>query len=322
MSVSFSSSIWPDPQSPVLSKIDFGVPLVELFKWLEVRDYLLGQNSKDRDIPFAVELARDCKHPDAVWLTSIFEGEEVSTSAEEARKVLLLHQNDARALCFAWCLTHNMSEDLAMLRRAADMGYAFACSTLCEQVKFTKNSEEIFRLARVSAVKHERDGFFVLARCFHEDLDSAKENYLLAAELGHDAAADRLANMLDNEDPVRWLVMGKAKNLQYSLLLSLDEKINCFFSGPEEPAVTFAIGCVLKGNINAKKKQIFGASWKFNSLIGTANRAVSFYDLQIKCARLAVHTWTLVATRLSLIKDMRIYIGKMIWERRSEANYV
>ncbi len=79
MASSFSSfsSPWPDPNSPVLSEIDFGVPLVELFKWLDVRDTLLGDNCKKQDITKALFLARDCKHPDAEWLTSIFEGMDV-----------------------------------------------------------------------------------------------------------------------------------------------------------------------------------------------------------------------------------------------------
>ncbi len=81
LSSSFSSP-WPDPSSPVLSKIDFGVPLVELFKWLDVRDTLLGENYKKQDITAALALARDCKHPDAVWLMSIFEGKDVSTKED------------------------------------------------------------------------------------------------------------------------------------------------------------------------------------------------------------------------------------------------
>ena len=70
MATSFSSP-WPDPNSPVLSKIDFGVPLVELFKWLDVRDTLLGENKRKQDITAALALARDCKHPDAVWLIDL-----------------------------------------------------------------------------------------------------------------------------------------------------------------------------------------------------------------------------------------------------------
>ena len=95
-----SSFSWPNPNSPVLSKIDLGVPLVELFKWLDVRDTLVGENFKKQDITAALALARDCKHPDAVWLTSIFEAYDVATK-EDARKVFLRFENDARALCFA-----------------------------------------------------------------------------------------------------------------------------------------------------------------------------------------------------------------------------
>ena len=81
-SSSFSSP-WPDPNSPVLSKIDFGVPLVELFKWLDVRDTFLGNNFKKQDIPAALALARDCKHSDAEWITSIFEGKDVWTKEQK-----------------------------------------------------------------------------------------------------------------------------------------------------------------------------------------------------------------------------------------------
>ena len=70
-----------------------------------------------------------------------------------------------------------------------------------------------------------------------------------------------------------------------------------------------------------ENKLFFGTRYDFDSLIGPANQAVSFYSSQIKSARLAVDTWTLVSTRLHLIKDMRIYIGKMIWEGRFEVNY-
>ncbi len=85
LSSSFSSP-WPDPNSHVLSKIDFGVPLAELLKWLNVRDTLLGENQKQQDIRAALALARDCRHPDANWLTLIFEGKEVSTK-EKSREV-------------------------------------------------------------------------------------------------------------------------------------------------------------------------------------------------------------------------------------------
>ncbi len=344
MAFSFSSP-WPDPNSPVLSKIDFGVPLVELFKWLDVRDTLLGDNYKKRDITAALALARDCKHPDAVWLASIFEGKDVSTN-EGAKKVFLCCENDARALCFALYLADgdDREDDLTLLRRASEMGNAFACYMLSREV-FGENDEEAFRLAQLSAFHHERDGFYWLGYCFRhgfgceKDLSLAKENLLIAAELGHTYAALKYGDLLDEFDQARWLWLGRAAWLGFpdSFLHSFSRQVEQFFSGSGNATVVFLIGRALKGNIDMEKKEIFGRhDWSFDrwigpanqavsfysSQIGPANQAVSFYSSQIKSARLAIDTWTLVSTRLHLIKDMRIYIGKMIWEARFEANYL
>ena len=97
MASSFSSH-WPDPKSPVLSKIDFGV---QLLMWLDVRDTLLGRNERKQDITAALALARDCKHPDALWLTSIFEGKDVWTK-ENAREVFSFEPT--RRSCSLFCM--------------------------------------------------------------------------------------------------------------------------------------------------------------------------------------------------------------------------
>ncbi len=324
------SSTWPDPNSSILSKIDFGVPLAELFKWLVVRDALLWRNFRKQDITRALALARDCKHPDAVWLTSIFEGKDVSTK-ERARDVFLSVENDPRALCFAWCLTDFIERDDSLLRRAAEMGYAFACSTLSGEVSH-QTKEEPFRLAEFAASEHERDGFSILDRCFRsgvgceKDLILAKENLLLAAELGNVFAAETYGYFLVESNPARLLWLGRAasRGLTRSFFQSFPYEVKQFFSGSGNATKVFVIGRALKGNIDTEKKQIFGKKLSVDSSkdeIGLANQAVSFYDLQIRSARLAVDTWTVVATRLHMIKDVRIFIGMMIWGARFEANY-
>ena len=326
-SFSSFSSPWPDPNSSVLSKIDFGVPLVELFKWLDVRDTLLGKNERKQDITAALALARDCQHSDAVWLTSIFEGKDVSTK-ENARKVFLSLENDARALCFAWWLTDDREEDLTLLRRACEMGNAFACSTLSVEV-WHENKKEAFRLDQLAVAQRERDGYFSLGFCFREgsgcekNLNSAKENYLIAAELGDVRAAAYYGNFFDEFDPVCWLWRGRAalRGFPHSFHVAFSKQVEQFFSGSGHASIVFLIGHALKGNIDTEKKRIFGSPNDFNSRIRPANQAVSFYSSQIKSARLAVDTWTLVATQLHLIKDMRIYIGTMMWEARFEATY-
>ncbi len=325
MASSFSSP-WPDPNSPVLSKIDFVVPLVELLKWLDVRDTLCGQNFRKLDITAALALARDCKHPDAEWLNSVFEGKDVSTK----EVALLLGQNDdARALCFSWYLSDDRWNDLSLLRRASEMGSSFACSTFGQVWGENNDEEEAFRLAQFAAAKHERDGFARLGRCLRDaigrekDLNFAKANYLIAAELGHVGAAVEYGCLLDHFDPFRWLWLGRAalRGSPVLFLESFARQVNQFFSGSGLATAVFLIGRALKGNINAEKKTIFGTSYNFDSSIGPANQAVTFYDSQIKFARLAVGTWALIATRIHVMKDIRILIGKMIWEARFEANY-
>ena len=322
MASSFSSP-WPDPNSPLLSKFDFGVPLVELFKWLDVRDTFLGQNEREQDVTAALVLARDCKHPDAEWLTSIFEGKDVSTK-EDVKKVLLLHENDARALCFAWFLTCDRKD---LLRRSAEMGYAFACSTLSSFV-WDEDVDEAFRLADLA--QNERDVYAVRARWYfdedgdEDDFNFAAQSLLVAAELGHVRAAGVYGSVLDESDPDRWIWLERSamRDFPDAFLDSFSNEVEQFFSGSGNPSAVYLIGRTLKGNIDVQRKLIFGRRYyDFDSWVGPANQAVSFYYFQIDSARLAVDTWTLVSTRLRMIKDMRVFIGKMIWEARFEANY-
>ncbi len=324
MASSFSSP-WPDPNSPVLSKIDFGIPLVDVLLWLQARDTFLGHNYKCQDIKAALALARDCKHPDAEWLTSIFEGKDVSTK-KKVREVFLSIQDDARALCFAWFMSP--VADNSLLTRASDMGYAFASSTLSTLLEF-ENKVKAFCLAQISGSQHERDGFYFLGRFLRggigceEDLNLGQEKFLLASELGLIWAAAQYGNLLNESDPFRWLWFGRAAlcGSPDSFLDSFSQQVERFFSGSGNATIVFLIGRTLKGNINVEKKQIFGTRLNFDSRIGPANQAVSFFESQIKSARLAVDAWIRVSIRLHLIRDMRIYITKMIWEGRFEANY-
>ena len=310
-------SLWPDPNSPVLSKIDFGAPLSELFKWLDVRDTLLGQNYKEQGIEKALRLARDCKHPDAVWLTSIFEGTNVST-IDEASNVFLLHENDARALSLSWQLKDRREGDLSLLRRAAEMGCAFACATLCGEL-FYDMEEEAFLLAKRAAVQHERDGFNVLGWSYRNgrarDVNLAKENYLIASELGHIMAANNYALMLRLTDSDRWLWLSRAAvhGQPYYFIGSFAEQVHQFnSSGSGSSYALFCIGWALKGRINLEKKELFGRGHPFfDFVVGPANQAVSFYESQVKAAHLAVFTWTHIGIRNRIVKDLRVLIGKM-----------
>ena len=219
--------------------------------------------------------------------------------------------------------------DLALLRRSSEMGYAFASSTLSDQIWGGENDEEAFRLARFSAIQRERDGFYLLGRSFRlgigcdRELNLEKENYLIAAEFGHVFAAHDYGRLLDNSDPDRWIWWGRAalRGLPKQFLACFSEQVERFFSGAGNTTVVFLIGRALNSNVNLEKKTIFGNVCRTDSRFRFAIQAVSFYCSQIKSARRAVDTWSLVSTRLHLIKDMRILVGTMIWDARFEANY-
>jgi TPR repeat protein len=75
-----------------------------------------------------------------------------------------------------------------------------------------------FRWPEKSAAQGERDGFRRLGDCFRYgtvtgdqgDIKRAKENFLVAAELGNVVAMGSLAGLLDKDDPQRFLWLGKA----------------------------------------------------------------------------------------------------------------
>ncbi len=314
------SSVWPDPNSAFLSKIDFGVPVAELLKWLLMRDTFLGDNEAKQDIEKA--LACECTHPEAVWLKSVCKGVK---DVESARHVFRSLGNHPRALCFSWFFIGNdtRESDTSLLEQAVELGDRFAASYLCRLVEEVPRR---FALAQKAADHNERDGFYWLGHCYDVgegclmDGDKAKDYHLIAAELGDVGSALALGRILQQrKDPACMYWLGWAAKKSYEF-----EFVNSFswWVQNSTPLAVFIIGRTLKGNIDVEKQQIFTRRTSdFNRVIGDANHAIEFYENQIKSARLAVDTWSLVATRLRVVKDMRIYVGKMIWEGRFEANY-
>jgi TPR repeat protein len=303
-----------------------GIPLATLLEWYKIRDTFFGDSDVPQNIPLALQLAASCAHPDARWLIEACAGKDVTTKQDAKRVFSALGQNDACALCFAWlCSDDEEQDDLAPLRRSAELGFAFAQASMAKRMV----GEEIFTFAQLAAAQGEREGFSLLGWCFcdgegcEKDLDKAKENFLLASELGHVWAMNQLGWLFDESDPQRWRWWGRAAALGDSrwFLQNFARQVELFISGSSSGAVMFAIGQALQGHLNEEARRIFNNVHKVDSWIGPAKQAIAFYEAQIKASRDAMRAWTLVGIKLKVVKDVRKLIAKLIWDSREVALY-
>jgi hypothetical protein len=299
------------------------IPLSTLLEWYKIRDTFFARNGVLWSIPLAIELSASCQHPDARWLTEVCAGKDVTTKEDGKRVFSALGQNDARALYFAWMLGDR--EELTLLRRSAELGFALAQAWMADRT----HGKEQFKFAQLAAAQGERDGFYELGRCFRfgedceEDLDKARENFLLASELGDVDAMGSLGQLLDKSDPQRWRWWGQAAALgdSWKFLSKFSKQVELFKSGSGSASVMFAIGRALQGHLNEETKAIFTPSYDFNSRIGPAKQALAFYEAQIKATKAAMHAWTQVGIRWKVVRDVRKLIARLIWDARDEALY-
>ena len=309
---------FPDPNSPVLSELKFPVPLKDLFDFLSIRDLIF--EARSQDIEKAIRLAQSCRHPDAVWLADIF-GETHISTCEKASEIFLQHAKNGLGLLFAWSLG-DLESNLAVLQKSADLGCAVALAFLSVR---TENKNEAFRLAQAAVAQREREGFLSLGICFENgygcslDLERAKQNYLIAAELNSSEGARCYIKLLADSDPVRWTWLGReaVRGQPMEFLDIFVREVEAFFCGAADKArAVFTIGRALKGNIEGDTLFCFT-----DPNVSVAIEAVEFYDFQVESARRAVAAWTFVGIRFKVVKDVRKLIGKLIWDARVEANY-
>jgi hypothetical protein len=191
------------------------------------------------------------------------------------------------------------------------------------------NGEQHFRWAEKSAAQEERDSFCHLGYCYRdgigceEEAERAKENFLVAAELGHVYGMFCLGWLFDNSHPQRFIWFGRAAVSGYSIsfLNEMSDQIYNFNRGTGHANVVFVIGRALKGQVDNEKRTIFGIATNFDTYIGHANQVLQFYEYNLQSYRKAVDSWSIIGLRNKVVKDMRKMIGKMIWDAREEAAY-
>jgi TPR repeat protein len=166
------------------------------------------------------------------------------------------------ALCFGSALVRDSDE----ICRAAELGDAFAQAWMARQTSNKKS----FQWAEKSAAQGARDGLFWLRHCYRcgkgceGDVQRAKENFLVTAELGFVYRMEQLGELLEENDRQQFVWFGKAasrKGNSSYFVSKMSDQIRNFDSGTGHTKVVFVIGRALKGHINNEKRTIFGNSY-------------------------------------------------------------
>lgn len=116
-----------------------------------------------------------------------------------------------------------------------------------------------------------------------------------------------------------WLVEATKVGNVGPFLYHFEPEVNKHRIGTGNNAILFLIGKALKCAV--KERTLFDKECTNDDTMENVRFAVQFYLDQLRAARKAVDTWTLVGLNFRVVKDIRILIGKMIWEARNDANY-
>jgi len=278
-----------------------------LMDWYKARDLLIGDNGVDQNIQAALQLVSSCEHEDARWLTALFDGREVRGN-DEASDVFLEAPDDARAIFFAEAVLDDPQErDQGQILLSAQLGYGLAQAWLAQKDEHEEDEEhelesEALEWAVKSASQGERNGLFAVG------------NYLDAGQLGHVEGMRKYGMILGKSNPQRYVWLEKVEEE-----FKMEARLKKYFesrSSHMTRACVFVIGRLFTTKI-AKRRPSMLADLRTQNL----RRAMNFYESQCAAARSAVDAWTLVGIRFRVVKDVRILIGKLIWNAREEAEY-
>jgi hypothetical protein len=285
----------------------------ELIKWMRALDVMDARS--DTEIKRALQMARECRHPDAQWLMALLPDYDVRATRQPMLDVLEAHRDDPRALHLAWKIGYTSSHD--SLRRAAEMGYAPAEADMCT----ITTGPEGFTWSERAAAKKNRRGMYMLA-CSLRQGNLCEKDEARAMELFKESA--------ELEYPLSLVMCGKVGFYDYEweryvflARAALAGWASPFCYGVESLLPSFENGAssrilhtvapYIRKNIDVEKKLVFGDD-SFDDRIPLFLRVVELHEAMLRRAKEAVVCLGLVTLRLGVVKDVRVMIGKMAWE--------
>jgi hypothetical protein len=160
-----------------------GLEKAELIKWWDALRVVLSGAAAEEPIEEGLQLARECQHPDAQWLASLFPSTGQITTRAEMVRVLEAHGEDPRASYIFAGLTA-VPGDVEPMRRVAEMGYAPAQARYAADM----DGNEQYVWSRKAALQNDRLGLFLLGKCFAMGVGGCVQDVGASIVLFHEAA--------------------------------------------------------------------------------------------------------------------------------------
>lgn len=149
-------------------------------EWYEIRDTLFGHNYKQQDVLTAIQLAKDCKHPEAVYLYNTLKSAE-----SRPHVVRLLATGDLKA---KWYLELMQS--------------SFRTTFTIIDYPFSAALSHNYDLMKKAAEANEREAFYRLGlTSFYFDRERRERYFKIGIKLGCKRSMEQLAFMCKFNDP-------------------------------------------------------------------------------------------------------------------------
>jgi hypothetical protein len=288
------------------------VDKAELIKWCDALDELAG-SLRPIDVVKGLQMARECQHPNAVWLSSLFPSGAEATQ-QRMCEVMLQQGDDPRAMWLAWVFGGRRRDGNELLRGAAQRGYAPAQAALASH---TGDHAERLQLLEKAAALDERNALFSLGRWWKlQQSGREKETELLrrAAELNHRQAQfeyGRLAFGYTDWERYVWWGRAALHHCDRELGRSVLRLLPSFEEG-KNGRILHVIAPLVKSNIDFGKRIVLGKTYDVDQM-GRFQRVIELFGVMMSRARASIDCWSMAGRRLRVVKDMRVVIAKMAW---------
>jgi hypothetical protein len=287
-----------------------GLDGTEQIKWADALDAVWSNACVEKGL----QMARECRHPDAQWLASLFPA-GVPVTRERMALVMVEQGEDARAMYLAWRLS---VASTGVLRRAAELGYAPAQASLSEECEV----EECFMWAERAAAQGDRNGLFQLARRFRLEYGCAKnegtvnELYRQAAELGHLYAQWFYGGSAFGEyawERFDWWGRAALRGCSVTFFCSSVLRLLRKFAKGDLGRILHTVAPVMRNNMNDAERRVLGSLFLTDEM-EKFHRLIQLHDEMLGRAKRAIACWSVVARRRGVVKDIRVMISKRMWE--------